>query len=113
MAPDGLSFTVDREKATALFYHDCPPEAVAFALDNLCPQALAPSETVIALTEASQNLPRRYIRCLDDRTVLPVYQRMLTQEWPEAHVFDMATSHSPFFADPKGLAQRIDAAVRV
>ena len=113
MAPDGLSFTVDRDKATPLFYHDCPPEAVAFALGNLCSQALAPSETVIPLTAASQGLPRRYIRCLDDRTVLPEYQMALTKDWPEAHVFDIATSHSPFFADPEGLAQRIDAAIKV
>ena len=112
LAPDGLSFTVDLAKAPALFYHDCPPDAVSFALGNLCSQALAPGETVIDLTAASQNLPRRYIRCLDDRTMLPAYQKDLTRDWPTPHVHDMATSHSPFFADPKGLAERIDAAIR-
>lgn len=112
MAEDGLSFTVDLGKAPALFYHDCPADAVAFALENLCPQALAPGETVINLTSASQDLPRRYIRCLDDRTVLPEYQRDLTQDWPDAHVQDMNTGHSPFFSDPAGLARRIDTAIR-
>ena len=112
MDEDGLSFTVDPAKAPALFYHDCPTEAVAFALENLCAQALAPGETVINLTEASQSLPRRYIRCLDDRTVLPEYQRALTQDWPQAHVHDLDTSHSPFFSDPAGLARQIDAAIR-
>lgn len=112
MAPDGLSFTVDPEKAPALFYHDCPPETVAYALQHLCPQALAPGETAIDLTEASRGLPRRYIRCLDDHTVLPDYQRSLTADWPDAHVHDLPTGHSPFFAAPADLARCIDAAIR-
>jgi len=101
---DGLAFAVDKTKAPSLFYNDCPAEAVDYALPRLCLQALAPQTTPIRLGDAYASVRRSYIRCDDDRTIPPEYQRTMTEGWPAADVHAMPTGHSPFFADPAGLA---------
>jgi len=101
---DGLAFHVDLAKAPGLFYNDCPPDAVDYALPRLCLQAMAPQTTAIRLGAAYASVKRSYIRCDDDRTIPPEYQRTMTADWPEADVYAMPTGHSPFFADPDGLA---------
>lgn len=101
---DGLAFRVDPAKAPALFYNDCPTEAVDYALPRLCLQAIKPQATPIRLSEAYSRVKRSYIRCDDDRTIPPEYQRSMTKGWPDADVHVMPTGHSPFFADPEGLA---------
>lgn len=112
IADDRNSFTVKADKAVEVFYHDCDPATAAWAVRHLCPQAIAPSEQVVDLTEASASLPRRYIRCLDDRTIPPEFQITMTENWPAGHVQDMTCGHSPFLADPEGLAQVLDRAIR-
>ncbi|MGR3506861.1 MAG: alpha/beta fold hydrolase [Paracoccaceae bacterium] len=101
---DGLAFSVDPAKAPSLFYNDCPAEAVEFALPRLCLQALAPQTTPIRLGAAYARVKRSYIRCDDDRTIPREYQLTMTQGWPASDVYAMPTGHSPFFADPAGLA---------
>ena len=101
---DGLAFRVDLSKAPGLFYNDCPTEAVDYALPRLCIQAIKPQATPIRLTEAYAGVRRSYIRCDDDRTIPPEYQRTMTAGWPSQDVHAMSTGHSPFFADPEGLA---------
>jgi len=101
---DGLAFRADPTKAGALFYNDCLPEVVDYALDHLCLQAIAPQATPVRLGAAYASVKRSYIRCDDDRTIPPEYQRTMTKGWPEEDVYAMPTGHSPFFADPEGLA---------
>ncbi|WP_204113394.1 alpha/beta fold hydrolase [Shimia biformata] len=105
---DGISFTIDPDKVVDVFYHDCPVEAVAFAARNLSPQAIAPQETPIALGPGFAAVPKSYIRCMGDRTIPPEFQVEMTADWPTVDVFEMPTSHSPFFSDPVGLARLID-----
>ncbi len=108
MAEDGKSFTLDLTMTRALFYHDCPPGVADFANPHLCAQAIAPTQVALDDTANAQGLPRSYIRCMDDRTIPPAYQVSMTQSWPKADVYEMPTGHSPFFADPEGLAQMIN-----
>jgi pimeloyl-ACP methyl ester carboxylesterase len=105
---DRASFSVRPEMAPEVFYHDCPEEAVAYAVPSLCPQPVAPQATPLAVTERSRALPRDYILCTDDRTIPPEYQATMTADWPADRVHEMATGHSPFFADPAGLARCLD-----
>ncbi|CUH75166.1 alpha/beta fold hydrolase [Tropicibacter naphthalenivorans] len=105
---DGPVFTFDPDMAPDLFYHDCTPEQVAFALANVCPQAVAPSETTVALTAASQDLPRGYIVCAQDGAIPPNFQRTMAERFDPDHVYELQTSHSPFFSAPQELAQIID-----
>ena len=101
---DGLAFRVDLSKAPGLFYNDCPAEAVDYALPRLCIQAIKPQATPITLGAGYASVARSYIRCDNDQTIPPEYQRVMTQGWPTADVHAMPTGHSPFFANPEGLA---------
>lgn len=105
--PNGASYTIDPAEAPRLFYQDCPAEAVAYALPRLCAQPILPQETPLELTDASQNTPKAYIRCTNDQTIPPEYQAQMVADWPRNTVHEMQCSHSPFFADPQGLAELI------
>ena len=110
MRADGISFTIDPELATGLFYHDCRPEVARDAVARLCPQATAPTNVPFINTPQQATLPRHYIRCLDDRTIPPEFQITMTQGWDEKTVQDMSCGHSPFYADPNGLAEHLHKA---
>jgi pimeloyl-ACP methyl ester carboxylesterase len=105
MSEDGQSFTFDPEMVPDLFYHDCPSEAVAYAQARLCPQAVAASSTAVALTDRSASVPRSYIVCRYDRAIPPQFQEVMARRAAPEDVHFLPTSHSPFFADPEGLAQ--------
>jgi pimeloyl-ACP methyl ester carboxylesterase len=108
-SPDGASFTVDPELAPGIFYHDCPPEAVAYALPRLCAEPVAPQETPLRVTARSAGLPRHYVLCTEDRTIPPEEQERMVSGWPEGSVTRLPSGHSPFFAMPDPLAALIDA----
>lgn len=105
---DGCSITIDPEQAPDLFYHDCAPEVVEWAVSQLGPQAILPQTTPIEISDRFASVERFYIRCAEDRTIPPEYQAEMVQDWPEDRVFQMNTSHSPFLSDPAGLAQILD-----
>lgn len=106
--PDGLGFSVKKDQIKPLFYHDCSDEQVAFAAQNLCIQAIKPQATAIKLGANYASVARSYIRCANDQTIPPEYQTTMVQDWPKKDVHHMNTSHSPFFADPLGLAALLD-----
>jgi pimeloyl-ACP methyl ester carboxylesterase len=104
----GQSYTIDPARAPDLFYHDCPPETVAFATGRLAPQPIKPQVTPLDIGDNFASVPHAYIRTADDRTIPPEYQVEMTRNWPEEQIITMQTSHSPFFADPGGLAAHLD-----
>ena len=110
--PDGLGFTFRDDKLREALYHDCPDGTVEFARDRLCVQPIRPQATPIRLGAHYAGVPKSYIRCTEDRAIPPEYQHSMTQGWPEADVFDMPLSHSPFFADAQGLARLLDRIAR-
>jgi hypothetical protein len=81
---------------------------VAYAKAHLGPQAVLPQETPIILNTRCASVPKSYIRCTQDQTIPPEYQITMTQGWADSDVYEMATGHSPFFADPSGLAEMLD-----
>ncbi|AHC99671.1 alpha/beta fold hydrolase [Leisingera methylohalidivorans] len=105
--PAGTGYSFLPDTAPDLFYHDCPEEAVRFAMQNLCLQPIRPQDTPIQLTERFDGVPKAYIRCTSDRVIPPEYQVQMAAQLPPHRVYEMQTSHSPFFADPKGLADLI------
>jgi len=105
---DRISFTFDPDMAPDLFYHDCPEEAVAYAMPRLTPQAIAPQSTPLTVTGRYASVPKYYIRCTKDHAIPPEYQAEMVRDWPEDHVLSLPTSHSPFFSDPRELAARLD-----
>lgn len=109
---DGLSYTVDPEKAPGIFYHDCSPEVVEFALAHLGPQPVLPQETHVTLGESYDSVPRSYILGEDDHTVPPEEQERMVADWPAEDVYRLDCGHSPFFSHPKALARLIDEITR-
>jgi pimeloyl-ACP methyl ester carboxylesterase len=109
---DGKSFTLDPTMTEGLFYNDCPEGVADFANPLLCAQAVAPTTVALPETGRADAKRRSYIRCMDDRTIPPAYQVTMTKDWPSADVYEMSTGHSPFFADPTGLAQIIDTILK-
>jgi len=107
-----ISYTIDPARVPDLFYHDCPPEAVAFAAARLCPQPISPQTTALELGENFASVSKFYIRTAHDHTIPPEYQIEMTRDWPADRVHTMQTSHSPFFADPAGLARHLDSIAR-
>lgn len=105
MAPDGRSFVVDPALAREKFYADCSGEQVAYSLDHLCPQAVAPNAVPVDLTDRYASVPRGYIRCTQDEAIPYEYQVTMTESWPAGRVRDMDCSHSPFFSQPQALAR--------
>ncbi len=104
---DGL-VAMDPELSVPLFYNDCPPEAVAFALPRLTPQPVAPFRARVAVTGRSAGLPRHAVLCTDDRTILPEFQEAMAADLPASAVHRIACGHSPFLSAPATLAATLD-----
>ena len=105
---DGKVFRFDPAYAD-LFYHDCAPDTVAWALASQTPQPIAPQETPLVLTARSRDLPQFYIRCAGDRAIPPEYQATMAEGLPEGRVSHLEASHSPFLSMPGTLAAQLDA----
>ncbi|MEP2533362.1 alpha/beta fold hydrolase [Shimia sp.] len=108
---DGKSFAIDPAHTRDVFYHDCPQGTLVTALARLSPQAILPQETPITLGQGYSDVPKSYICCTEDRTIPPEFQTTMSQGFPPQDVYEMHTGHSPFFADPKGLARLVDQIV--
>lgn len=108
ISEDRLSYSIDPAQLETVFYHDCPDGTLELAMENLCPQPIRPQETAISLTTRFASVRKSYIRCTQDQTIPPEYQQTMTNSWPRGDVYEMSTGHSPFFADPSGLAGLLD-----
>ena len=106
--PSGRSYGIKPEYAQEVFYADCPAGTTEYALAHISQQATLPQTTPAHLGEGHKSVAKSYIRCLYDNAIPTEFQAEMTADWPREDVFEMATSHSPFFADPKGLAALID-----
>jgi pimeloyl-ACP methyl ester carboxylesterase len=85
-------------------YHDCNDDITEMAKCILSHESVATGITPLQLTEANYgSVPRYYIECTDDRAVTPFIQQKMYIETPCKQVYQMATSHSPFFSKPKEL----------
>lgn len=105
---DGLSYTVNPDCVHDLFYHDCAPEIVPYALSRLCPQAIKPQHTPLKLGDRFAQVPKAYIRSTDDRTVPTAYQKEMSNLIPPEMHRTIDSSHSAFFSHPDQLASILD-----
>ena len=85
-------------------YHDCDNDISEMAKYILSNESVATGITPLQLTDKNYgSVPRYYIECTEDRAVTPFIQRLMYTESPCVKVFQMATSHSPFFSKPEEL----------
>jgi len=108
--PDGRLAWTDRDAAAALFYHDCPAETVdwAFARFSPAPPGILLDPVSIPKFWAAE-LPRSYILCLQDRA-LPFASAMNFAGRLGVIPHFMESSHSPFFSQPRELAELLVSA---
>ena len=85
-------------------YHDCEDDITELAKVLLSHEPVATGITPLQLTDENfGRVPRYYIECTEDRAVTPFIQRKMYSETACQKVYQMATSHSPFFSQPKEL----------
>lgn len=103
---DRSASSVRLEGALRCFVHDCEPEAACTAASLLRAQPESGRAMRNRLTPARFGaVPRLYVECADDRSVvLPVQQRM-QQLSPGARRVPIACGHVPQLAQPERLTE--------
>jgi len=99
VASDQQSFAFRPALVAEKLYQDCR-KVLSFAQDNLCLEPVRPSKTPVS---GRPDCPSTYIRCSKDQAIPPTYQTEMAKACDMRH--DIETGHSPFFADPRGLAE--------
>ena len=99
---NGKTRTFKPDVADIIFYHDCDPKDKEIAHKNLCKQAIEPFAATVTVTDSVfGQIPKYYILCTEskdiDKSLLPT--RVNCEK-----LIKIPTSHSPFFSNPKELA---------
>lgn len=106
VAPDRLSWYFDPVLGPDKLMGDlCKAEATRI-MARLGNEPLAPQETPLE-PRAAPELPRFYIRCLQDHAVPLSAQVAMSSDWPSERVFALNSSHAPFLSQPKALADTL------
>lgn len=102
--PETNSHTLQPEIYKEGLYHDCDDDITELAKFLLSHEPVESGITPLELTDENfGSVPRVYIECTEDRAVTPFIQRKMYTETPCENVYQLATSHSPFFSRPKEL----------
>ena len=103
---DGLSVSVAPDAVRDRFYDDCSDEDVAYCMARLRPQPFAVRDTPIHTTpERFGRVPRGYIHCTEDKSLVPSVQRWMVERAPCQQVASLPTGHSAFLSAPVELAK--------
>jgi pimeloyl-ACP methyl ester carboxylesterase len=99
---DKKSNRLDPAKAKDLLYHDCPVEDIEYAKARLGAQPVATQATPVRLTDQNYGkIPKYYILCTEARDF---NKSALSKHVPCKKVYELPSSHSPFFSMPERLA---------
>lgn len=102
--PDLNASTLRPEIYKEGLYHDCEDDITNLAKLLLSHEPVESGMVPLQLTEANfGTVPKVYIACTEDRAVTPYIQQKMYTETPCDKVYEMATSHSPFFSKPQEL----------
>lgn len=105
---DGVTGTLKAELVRDLFYHDCSDEDVEYAVAHHHAQALAPLATPVEITDENfGSVARYYIWLTEDRAIHPEMQRQMFEASPCKAVFEIASSHSPFYSKKEELIEKL------
>lgn len=108
VAEDGVTGGIKPDMIKELFYHDCSDEDVAFAIAHQHAQALAPLGTPVIVTDENfGSVARYYILLTEDHAIHPDMQRQMIDASPCKEVFEIASSHSPFYSKKEELIETL------
>ncbi len=110
--PELQAHTLQPEIFKEGLYHDCDESITQMAKMILSHEPVATGITPLRLTDENfGSIPRYYIECTQDRAVTPFIQQKMYLETPCEKVYQMHTSHSPFFSRPEELCAIFSAIV--
>jgi pimeloyl-ACP methyl ester carboxylesterase len=102
------SHTLQSEIYKEGLYHDCDDNITELAKLLLSNEPVESGITPLQLTEKNFGSVRRfYIECTEDKAVTPFIQQKMYNEVKCEKVYQMKTSHSPFFSKPGELCDII------
>lgn len=101
---EGGPFGLTWESVRDGFYHDCPEHLARKAFEQLRGQSFTVFIEKCPIDRWPET-PSSYIVMADDRTLNPEWARRTAADVPLAEIHTMRGSHSPFFAQPKALAE--------
>lgn len=102
--PEINAHTLQPEIYKEGLYHDCEDDIYQMARVILSHESVETGITPMQLTDENFGSVRRfYIECLQDRAVTPFIQQKMYNETICEKVYQMDTSHSPFFSKPQEL----------
>ena len=103
---DGAMSFATFEGAWKYFYHDCDEQTARWAFERLCPERFG--DTTITPVSVPRfwaaDLPRSYIRCLQDRSK-PRWLSDVVARRLGVDPLTIDSSHSPFLSRPAELAE--------
>jgi pimeloyl-ACP methyl ester carboxylesterase len=103
---DGTHVRFRIEKAREVFYNTTPIELAEQAAQRLGSTALPYLVSPVSLSKENfGRVPRTYVMCLQDRALPTSLQRKMIADSPCQHVFELNSDHSPFFSQPRQLAE--------
>ena len=104
--PETNSHTLQTEIYKDGLYHDCEENITELAKLLLSHEPVESGITPLTLTDEKYGSVRRfYIECTEDRAVTPFIQQKMYTETPCEKVYQLPTSHSPFFSQPQALCK--------
>ncbi|HVB04983.1 MAG TPA: alpha/beta fold hydrolase [Acidimicrobiales bacterium] len=98
------------EAARDAYYHDCPEDLVREAVARLRVVPAGAKGAASSAPAAWRTIPSAYVVCTDDHMIHPDDQRDMARQ--AGDVFELPSSHSPFFSHPAELAEIIAAYAR-
>ena len=103
--PELNAHTLQPEIYKEGLYHDCDETITELAKLLLSHESAESGITPLELSEEKYgSVPRFYIECTEDKAVTPFIQRKMYAETICQKVYQMETSHSPFFSQPEELS---------
>jgi pimeloyl-ACP methyl ester carboxylesterase len=103
--PELNAHTLQPEIYKEGLYHDCDETITELAKLLLSHESVESANTPLELSEEKYgSVPRFYIECTEDKAVSPSIQRKMYTETFCQKVYQMKTSHSPFFSQPEELS---------
>lgn len=103
--PELNAHTLQPEIYKEGLYHDCDETITELAKLLLSHESAESGITPLELSEEKYgSVPKFYIECTEDKAVTPFIQRKMYMETICQKVYQMKTSHSPFFSQPEALS---------
>ena len=102
--PESNSHTLQTEIFKEGLYRDCDANIVELAKLLLSHEPVESGITPLQLTDENFGSVRRfYIECTEDKAVTPFIQQKMYNETVCEKIYQIQSSHSPFFSKPEEL----------